>query len=221
MTGDGVPPAGVPEQAAAGVPAAGPPPTPSQTAGPFLAIGLAPLARGELVPDGTPGAVAVGGRVLDGRGEPVPDAAVEIWQPGEAGRIGSPAAGGGPRPAGPGAGAGAAPAAPGFGRCLTDPGGRFRFVTTVPEPVALRSGVLQAPHLDVLVFARGLTRWLRTRAYFGGEPANHADPVLAAVPADRRTTLVAVPDPEAPAGRRGFRFDIRLQGDGETVFFAG
>lgn len=196
---------------------AGPAPTPSQTVGPFLSIGLAPMERRQLVPDGTPGAVAIGGRVLDGRGDPVPDAAVEIWQPG-------------------------APGAQGFGRCLTDAAGRYGFVTTVPGPVALRSGALQAPHLDVLIFARGLTRWLRTRVYFPGEPANGTDPVLTAVPADRRATLVAVPVPEVPdagagdagagdatpgaapgggASRRELRFDVRLQGDGETVFFAG
>jgi protocatechuate 3,4-dioxygenase alpha subunit len=141
--------------------------TPSQTVGPFLSIGL-PWADGPVAdPDG----VTVGGLVLDGAGEPVPDALVETWHPDP----------------------------PAFARAATGDDGAW----SVRVPAA--------PFLTVHVFARGLLRHLTTRAYLGVLPDD--DPVLALVPAERRATLLA-----APAGD-GYRFDIRIQGDDETVFF--
>jgi protocatechuate 3,4-dioxygenase alpha subunit len=184
--------------------------TPSQTIGPFLAIGL-PWPDGPfVVPDGAPGAISIGGRVLDGAGEPVPDALIETWQAAPDGSFAHPDD---PR------GARAAASFRGFGRCATDSGGRYRISTLRPGPVPAVDGGMQAPHLDVSVFARGLLDRIVTRIYFPDcEAANAADPVLAAItPAGRRATLIAVAEPAA--GQSGFRFDIRLQGDRETVFF--
>ncbi len=176
--------------------------TPSQTVGPFLAIGL-PWPDGEqVVPAGTPGAFAITGRVLDGAGAPVPDAMVETWQADPDGRFDHPddprgAAGGGFR---------------GFGRSATDQGGGYRIVTVKPGRLPTRDGGTEAPHLDVSVFARGLLDRVVTRIYFDDED-NSGDPVLASVDPDRRATLVAV------AGPDGYRFDVVLQGQRETVFF--
>jgi protocatechuate 3,4-dioxygenase alpha subunit len=175
-------------------------PTASQTAGPFLSIGLRPLERTGVVAAGTPGAVLFRGRVLDGAGAGVPDAAVELWQADAEGRFDtSPSEDG---------------TAPGFGRSLTDAEGRFRFVTVKPGPLAGPFGP-EAPRLELLVFARGLLRPVRTRAYFPDEVGpNGSDPVLSRVPAERRETLVARTEGDELV------FDIRLQGPGETVFFA-
>lgn len=180
--------------------------TPAQTAGPFLHIGLPYDAGPYVVPEGTSGAVRVHGTVIDGAGTPVPDALVEIWQAGPDGRF---AHQDDPRDA---------PSAPvegfrGFGRCPTDEAGHYTFVTRKPGRVPAEDG-WQAPHVDVAVFARGLPHHLVTRLYFPDEAEdNERDPVLAALPPDRRETLVAVPDDD------GVRFDIRLQGEHETVFF--
>jgi protocatechuate 3,4-dioxygenase alpha subunit len=188
------------------------PVTPSQTVGPFFAIGL-PWADGPyVVPDGTPGAITIGGLVLDGAGEPVPDALVETWQAAPDGRFGHPDD---PRPDTRGS---AFPAAAfrRFGRCPTEPDGTYRIVTLRPAALPCGDGRTEAPHLDVSVFARGLLDRVVTRIYFPDEEAaNAADPVLSALPEPaRRDTLIATAD---GAGR--FRFDIRLQGEGETVFF--
>jgi protocatechuate 3,4-dioxygenase alpha subunit len=103
-----------------------------------------------------------------------------------------------------------------FARCPTDPGGGYEIHTSKPPPVATLDGTPQAPHLSVSVFARGLLDRVVTRIYFGDEtPANEADPTLATVDADRRHRLLAEPDAEG-----GYRFDIRLQGDDESVFFS-
>jgi protocatechuate 3,4-dioxygenase, alpha subunit len=185
--------------------------TPSQTVGPFLAIGL-PWPDGPfVVPEGTAGAITITGVVTDGAGEPVPDALVETWQAGPDGRFSHP---GDPRgaPGEPG------PAFRGFGRCPTGPDGSYRIVTLKPGALPSPGGGTEAPHLDVSVFARGLLDRVVTRIYFPDETAaNDADPVLASIadPA-RAATLVARADPDV-AGQ--LRFDIRLQGDGETVFF--
>jgi protocatechuate 3,4-dioxygenase alpha subunit len=176
--------------------------TPSQTVGPFLSIGLT-WERGYLVvPQDAPGAITIRGVVTDGEGVPVPDGLVETWQADADGRFDHPED---PRGAGtPGFG--------GFGRCLTGPDGSYRIVTVVPGAI----GDGQAPHIDVSVLARGLLDRVTTRIYFPHEEAaNAADPVLQTVPEDRRHTLVAVAD-----GPGVFRFDIHLQGEGETVFFA-
>jgi protocatechuate 3,4-dioxygenase, alpha subunit len=144
--------------------------TPSQTVGPFFAIGLSRPAQSELVPGGP---VRLVGRVLDGAGEPVPDAVVELWQAGGEGTR--------------------------WGRCGTDAEGRFEFQTEHPP-----DGVA-----DVMVFARGLLRHLVTRCYFPGV----GDGVLAALDPADRDTLIARDEDGA------LRFDIRLQGEQQTVFF--
>jgi protocatechuate 3,4-dioxygenase alpha subunit len=191
--------------------------TPSQTIGPFLAIGL-PWPDGPfVVPEGTPGAITVSGVVLDGAGEPVPDALIETWQAAPDGSFAHP-----DDPRGPGAawrpGAGAGSGFRGFGRCPTDAGGRYRIITLRPGALPGPGGRTEAPHIDVSVFARGLLDRVVTRIYFPDETAaNAADPVLAAITAgDRRATLIAVAEPGAGPGT--FRFDIRLQGGRETVF---
>jgi protocatechuate 3,4-dioxygenase alpha subunit len=178
--------------------------TPSQTIGPFFSVGL-PWAAGPCVVDeGTPGAIWLRGQVLDGQGDPVPDAMVETWQADPDGRFGSTHAiereVGGFR---------------GFGRSCADAEGRYAIVTLKPGPVPAGDGSLQAPHVDVSLFARGLLKRLVTRIYFADEPeANERDAVLASI-TDRaaRATLIAHPADD------GYRFDVRLQGDGETVFF--
>jgi protocatechuate 3,4-dioxygenase, alpha subunit len=178
--------------------------TPSQTVGPFLAIGLPWPDGPQVVPPGTPGAIVIGGRVLDGAGEPVPDALVETWQAAPDGTFASGGAG----------------EFRGFGRSATDDDGRWEIVTLRPGPVSAPGGGLQAPHLDVSVFARGLLDRVVTRIYLPDEDAaNAADPVLAAIAEPgRRATLIAQPGSEP--GR--LRFDIVLQGGRggtETTFF--
>jgi protocatechuate 3,4-dioxygenase alpha subunit len=164
--------------------------TPSQTVGPFFWFGLCTRPCSELVQPGTAGAVRISGQVRDGAGEPVPDAMVEVWQADETGTY---------RPDF------------GWGRCGTDADGRYSFLTVKPGPV---EG--QAPHVVVQVFARGLLRQVLTRLYFPDEAeANAADPVLRAI-ADPalRATLVAEADGD------GLRFDVHLQGERQTAFFA-
>ncbi len=101
----------------------------------------------------------------------------------------------------------------GFGRCATDAQGRFCFATLKPGPVAGPGNGIQAPHVALTIFARGLMRGLVTRAYFAGDARLAEDPILALVPRQRRATLIAQPD-----GQGAWRLDIRLQGEGETVF---
>jgi protocatechuate 3,4-dioxygenase alpha subunit len=187
--------------------------TPSQTVGPFFALGL-PWPDGPyVVPEGTPGAITITGRVTDGHGDPVPDALVETWQAAPDGGFGHPDD---PRPA-----YRAGPAWRGFGRCPTDADGRYHVHTLRPPPLPTGDGRTEAPHIDVSVFARGLLDRVVTRLYFPDEEAaNTADPVLCSIAARlREASLIAKPE---PAGV--YRFDIRLQGegeqgDGETVFF--
>jgi protocatechuate 3,4-dioxygenase, alpha subunit len=182
--------------------------TPSQTVGPFLHLGLPWPDGPSVVPDRTPGAVLITGTVLDGAGEPVPDAIVETWQADRDGRFAHPDD---PRGALPPATEGFR----GFGRCPTDAEGRYRILTVKPGPLPAPEGGLEAPHLDVSVFARGLLDRLVTRIYFPDEAeANAADPVLNALPAARRATLIG------RDGGAGVRFDIHMQGENETVFFA-
>ena len=166
--------------------------TPSQTVGPFFAIEL-PYGDGPyVVAEGTEGAVWLRGRVVDGAGEPIPDAMVESWQadPKDAGFRG-------------------------FGRSGTDAEGRWAILTLKPGPVLGPDGATQAPHLDLAVFARGLLNHVVTRLYFGDEAeANAADPVLSGLDEDARATLIAEPTGD------GYEHDIHLQGPNETVFFA-
>lgn len=177
--------------------------TPSQTVGPFFAIGL-PWAEGPyVVPEGTPGAIWLRGTVYDGAGDPVPDSLIETWQAGADGRF-ADARNPGDEHAG----------FRGFGRASAEPDGEFAMLIVKPAAVAGGDGTHEAPHIDVSVFARGLLKRVVTRLYFGDEEAaNAADPVLAAIDPDRRSTLIARPSED------GYRFDIRLQGEGETVFF--
>jgi protocatechuate 3,4-dioxygenase alpha subunit len=187
--------------------------TPSQTVGPYLHLALAPAdykfreVFGAVLADpGIPGThIRIEGRILDGEGNVAPDAMVEIWQADHQGRYAHPADG---RPL-------VSNSFRGFGRCTTDKGG-FAFATIKPGPVPGPNGTTQAPHINVGIFSRGLLKRLFTRIYFAGDPANASDPILALVPSDRRDTLIAKPDPAKP---NLYRFDIRLQGAGETVFF--
>lgn len=175
--------------------------TPSQTVGPFFGIGL-PWERGPfVVADGTEGAFWIRGTIFDGAGAPVPDAVVETWQADPAGRY--------PRAGAPIEGWS------GFGRACTDEAGGWGVLTVMPGGVEAPGGGREAPHLAVAVFARGLLKHAITRIYFADRAAdNDRDPVLARVPAARRDTLLATPAED------GYRFDIHLQGPGETVFFA-
>jgi protocatechuate 3,4-dioxygenase alpha subunit len=187
--------------------------TPSQTVGPFFAFALTPavytyaaLAGNDLRTDDAEGVpIVIEGRLIDGAGEPVPDAMVEIWQADGKGRY-------------PGAAPELANARfKGFGRSETI-GGNWRFVTVKPGAVPAPGGGMQAPHINIGIFARGILKRLFTRIYFDDEAANAGDATLAIVPAERRATLVARRDGEHD-GLPRYVLDIRLQGDGETVFF--
>jgi protocatechuate 3,4-dioxygenase alpha subunit len=165
--------------------------TPSQTVGPYFAIGLPWDDGPDVVPAGTNGAIWLRGTVYDGAREPIPDALVETWQADADGRYETL----GFR---------------GFGRCPTGAEGAWAIRTVKPGA----SGG-QAPHIAVSVFARGLLHRVVTRIYFADEEAaNAADPVLAGLGAAERATLVAAREED------GYRFDVRLQGPDETTFFA-
>ncbi|MGE5321283.1 MAG: protocatechuate 3,4-dioxygenase subunit alpha [Actinomycetota bacterium] len=184
-------------------------PIPSQTAGPYFHLGCTEHhSVGCLVGPETKGErIRLVCRVLDGEGAPVPDAMIEIWQANAAGKYNHPEdtqdrqleSG-----------------FIGFGRLATDERGVCEFTTIKPGRVAGSNGVLQASHINVSVFARGILRRLATRIYFTGDPETSNDPVLALVPQERKATLMAT--------RRGSRadewhFDIHLCGEHETVFF--
>jgi protocatechuate 3,4-dioxygenase alpha subunit len=179
--------------------------TPSATVGPYLAIGLTWPDGQWAAAEGTPGGFWLRGRVVDGNGDVVPDAMVETWQADPDGRFASPED---PR------GAWAHPGFRGYARAATL-SGEFAVFTVKPGPVPDGAGGRQAPHVDVSVFARGLLDRVVTRIYFADEAdANATDPVLRSLPEDRRTTLLATPTGD------GYRFDVHLQGEHETVFFA-
>lgn len=180
--------------------------TGNQTVGPYLHIGLNWLVTRDIAGRGIKGErVTIQGRLIDGDGKGVNDGLIEIWQANAAGKY-------------------AHPEDPqkkplekgwrGFGRIPTDAKGGFRFRTVKPGRVPGPDGALQAPHLVVSVFMRGMLKHLATRIYFPGEPANAADPVLRSVPAGRRDTLIA-----KPIGNRALQWNVVLQGAGETVFF--
>ncbi len=190
--------------------------TPSQTVGPFFKYGLTPGGKYDwndafgsnlVTADASGERIRVQGRVFDGDGRPVPDAMLEIWQADAQGRFADPKD------------QRALPNAKfrGFGRCGTDANGDYAFDTIKPGPVPDPDGKPQAPHILLVVFARGMLLHLYSRIYFDGEAANAADPVLALVPPDRRATLIAKRQPGN--GNPVYRFDIRLQGEDETVFF--
>jgi protocatechuate 3,4-dioxygenase alpha subunit len=198
--------------------------TPSQTIGPFFAYGLTPNGRCQWDPNGedrwkaTVGAdlvtsdatgqkVRIEGRVLDGDGVAINDAMIEIWQADGQGRYAHPRDN---------------RALPntkfkGFGRSATDKNGVYSFHTIKPGVVPGPGGKPQAPHIVVCIFSRGMLRQIYTRLYFSDEAANAADPILAMVPADRRGSLIA--HREKSGDPALYRFDIRVQGAQETVFF--
>jgi protocatechuate 3,4-dioxygenase alpha subunit len=187
--------------------------TPSQTVGPYFAYGLAPeqygyqqnlasIAGSQMADSETEGEhIRIEGRVFDGAGNQISDALIEVWQADAMGRYAHPAD---PR--------GSNSTFKGFGRCGTgtDPHNRFWFDTVRPGKVDAD----QAPHLNVIVSMRGMLLHAFTRIYFPDEPANATDPVLNAVPAERRSTLIATRQ-----SNNVYRFDIHMQGDKETVFF--
>ena len=181
-------------------------PTPSQTIGPFFHDALLDTDRSELVPTDHPEAIRIEGTLYDGAGEPVKDAMVEIWQANPSGRYHDPQDDRDDLTLEEGF--------TGFGRSGTVDGG-FSFVTLKPGAVPGPEGGLQAPHVMVRAFARGLLKSLVTRIYFPDEgEANAADPVLSSIgDPGLRSTLVA--------GEEGgvLRFDVRLQGEGQTAFF--
>ncbi len=173
----------------------------SQTVGPYFMIGLEYLI--DRIAD-TSGAdtIEIRGRVLDRDGAPVPDAMLEFWSAGDAGRSASAHSQQRGIPAG-------------FKRVVTDLEGTF--VARIRRPVAsqIEDGREQAPHAMVLVFARGLQRHLITRVYLENETGDEGDPVLARIPVERRGTVIAKLD-----GENAYRWNVVLQGADETVFFA-
>jgi protocatechuate 3,4-dioxygenase alpha subunit len=198
--------------------------TPSQTVGPFFAYGLTPEGRCDwkpddrygfkttvadnlVTPDVTGTRIRIEGRVIDGDGVGISDAMLEIWQADAQGRYADPRDGR------------ALPNArfKGHGRSATSKDGTYSFDTIKPGAVPGPDGKQQAPHVLVAIFSRGMLRQVYTRLYFADEAGNASDPILALVPADRRGTLIA--KPETRDGQTVYRFDIRVQGDDETVFF--
>lgn len=194
--------------------------TPGQTVGPFFSQGLVRARRDEppvfqavLATERTRGErLRIEGAVFDGLERPIPDALIELWQADADGRYAHPL-----QPAPPASAAPAhAPTFHGFGRCASDDAGCFAFETVRPGAVPGTGGTPQAPHINVILGARGMARLAFTRLYFADDPALASDPVLALVPEARRATLLA----QRVAGAPGtYRFDLHLQGARETVFF--
>jgi protocatechuate 3,4-dioxygenase alpha subunit len=196
--------------------------TASQTAGPYVHIGLAPHAAGFDIFENNFGPVMtspktkgerirIEGTVIDGSGATVRDALIECWQANADGKYDHP---GDRQP-----GKAIDPTFRGWGRACTDfETGLYRFETIKPGAAMGRDGRLMAPHVNLWIVARGINIGLHTRLYFGDEAAaNAADAVLGLVDAGRRPTLIA--QREHRDGGTVYRFDVRLQGDGETVFF--
>ena len=194
--------------------------TPSMTVGPWFSYGLTPedygrkgLATGAIAGPGVPGQhITLSGCVYDGAGKPIPDAMLEIWQANADGRYAHAADARAAVPLQAGFS--------GFGRASTATDGCYSFTTIkpgrVPAPGSGRGNVMQAPHLNLTVFARGLLSHLFTRLYFSDEAAANAeDPILSLVEPARRGTLIA----QRAASGDGYKLDIHLQGDDETVFF--
>ena len=178
----------------------------SQTIGPYLRIGMEWMVIEELAGPGIQGErMRIEGRVLDAEGRAVNDAAVEIWQANSQGKYASPEDTQDSR---------VEAGFRGFGRSLTDEAGAFRFRTIRPGRVPAPGGKLQAPHLVVTIFMRGLLKQLLTRMYFPDDPANSDDPVLALVPAERRGTLIARNRSDGV-----LEWNVVLQGAHETAFF--
>jgi protocatechuate 3,4-dioxygenase, alpha subunit len=173
--------------------------TPSQTLGPFSKYGLEWPGGEKLFPDSASGrSVRVRGAITDYKGQPVADAQIEFWQADAEGRFGARREG----------------SSAGWGRVPTDAAGRYAIQTIMPGRVAGPDGRLQAPHILVVLFARGLLRHVVTRIYFEGEAANNQDAVLASCGA-RAATLLA----KRGANDGVYTWDVSLQGANETVFF--
>ena len=194
--------------------------TASQTAGPYVHIGLAPGAAGFDIyerelgwdiagPNAAGERIRVEGLVIDGTGSPVKDVLLEVWQANAAGHYAHPEGGGAVEDG-----------FRGWGRVITDfETGAWGFDTVKPGKVPGRMGRVQAPHLNLWIVARGINIGLNTRMYFEDEAeANAADPVLNLIEwENRRATLIA--RRSLRDGQPVYRFDIRLQGADETVFF--
>lgn len=189
--------------------------TPSQTVGPYFEYGLTPGASYQwndafgndlVTPDVSGERIRIVGRIFDGDGKPISDSMLEIWQADAQGRFADPQ----DKRALPNS------AFKGFGRCGTDAGGGYSFHTIKPGIVPGPGEKPQAPHILLAVYARGMTQQAMTRIYFENEPSNAADPILALVPPDRRSTLIAKREPGEVVT---YRFDVHLQGGSETVFF--
>jgi protocatechuate 3,4-dioxygenase alpha subunit len=179
----------------------------SQTVGPFFSIGLQHLNRADLAVPGISGTIiTIRGQIFDGDRQPVPDAMLEIWQADADGKFSENKCE---------AEGGAAILFTGFARIPTDAEGRFELRTIKPGCVRDAGAQMQASHIAVFVFMRGLLKPLYTRIYFSDEPANDSDPVLGLVPAPRKSTLIAAKEP----GSNLFRWNVVLQGENETVFF--
>jgi protocatechuate 3,4-dioxygenase, alpha subunit len=186
--------------------------TPSQTVGPYFSMRLAAEGQNVLVtPDTIGDRIRIQGHVFDGDRKPIEDALLELWQANDAGRYN--------HPHDDRADVALDPTFVGFGRCATGFGdGSYAFLTIMPGAVPAPDGGRQAPHLNIVIQARGMLNPTYTRVYFPEEAAANAmDPVLRSVPAERRATLMAelIDDDALPT----YRFDIRYQGADETVFF--
>jgi protocatechuate 3,4-dioxygenase, alpha subunit len=166
--------------------------TPSQTVGPFFSIGM---HSADVMAEPGIARLSIRGQVFDGEGNGVDDAVIETWQASSDGHYTDTSV-------------------RRWSRAATDSSGSFRLSTTKPGRVAGPGAELQAPHIAVTIFARGLLKHLVTRIYFGDEPSNASDPILRAVPANRRPTLIA-----RALGPNEFEWNIVLQGENETVFF--
>jgi protocatechuate 3,4-dioxygenase alpha subunit len=178
----------------------------SQTVGPYLHIGLDWLTTRDIAPRGAKGErVTIEGRLLDGEGVGVSDGLVEIWQANSHGKYAHPEDQQKKR---------LERGFRGFGRIPTDDQGAFRFTTIKPGRVPGPGGMLQAPHLVVAVFMRGMLKHLATRIYFPDEQSNAEDPLLKLVPPARRATLIA-----KRKAKGALEWSIILQGKNETVFF--
>jgi protocatechuate 3,4-dioxygenase, alpha subunit len=181
--------------------------TPSQTVGPYFAIGCDRLRTTNLAAPDTPGErIEITGRVTEADGSGVPDAMLEIWQADGAGKYAHPADLSSKT---------TEPGFRGFGRITTDANGAFRFTTIKPGPVPAPHGGEQAPHIAVSVFMRGLLRRLVTRIYFPDTPTNDHDFVLNFVESSRRATLIA----RKTTAVNQLEWNVILQGENETVFF--
>lgn len=182
--------------------------TTSQTVGPFFSIGCTRMSRADLGGPGVSGErVTIEGRLLDGDGVGIPDGMIEVWQANAYGKYNHPEDDQ-DKPLEPGF--------KGFGRIPTDHNGSFRFTTIKPGAVPSPDGKMQAPHIAVSVFMRGLLRRLVTRIYFPDEPANSSDSILNLAESARRGTLIA----RKVEGKPGsLEWNVVMQGPEETVFF--